>query len=93
MGVLKDHPDVTHARVTFHPQIWHLGRAITSDDTETYLVPIKKALSSSGELVEDDTDASDRLADVDGAPDVARTWTGPFYVSIEELVVVDEPPK
>jgi hypothetical protein len=93
MGVLEDHPDVTHARVTFHPQIWHRGRAITSDDTETYLVPIKKALSSSRELVEDDTDASDQLADVDEAPDVARTWTGPFYVSMDELVVEDEQPR
>ena len=51
MGVLEDHPDATHVRVTFHPQIWHHGRAVTSDDTETYLVPIEHALTPDGELV------------------------------------------
>jgi len=37
MGVLKNHPDITNARVTFYPQIWHQGRSVTSDDIETYL--------------------------------------------------------
>ncbi|WP_193310756.1 hypothetical protein [Halorubrum halophilum] len=51
MGVLENHPAVAHARVTFYPQIWHHSRAVTSDDTETYLVPIKEALTPDGELV------------------------------------------
>ena len=86
MGVLEDHPDATDVRVTFHPQIWHYGRAVTSDDTETYLVPIEHALTPDGELVADDTDGSDQLARVGDAPDIARNWSGPFYVTIDELV-------
>jgi hypothetical protein len=86
MGVLEDHPDATDVRVTFHPQIWHHGRAVTSDDTETYLVPLKQALTPDGELVADDTDGSDQLTRVGNAPDIARNWSGPFYVTVDELV-------
>lgn len=86
MGVLKYHPDATHVRVMFYPQIWHHGWAVTSDDTEIYLVPIEHALTPDGELVADDTDGSDQLALVDDAPDIARNWSGPFYVTVDELV-------
>jgi hypothetical protein len=85
-SILEDRPDVTHVRVTFHPQIWHNEHAVTSDDTVTFLVPIEKALTLDGKIVADDTDASDQLAWVEEAPDLAQNWSGPFYVTVDELV-------
>lgn len=70
MGLLKDHLDATHVRVTFHPQIWHHGRGVTSDETKIYLVPLKQALTPDGKLVADDTDGSDQLARVGDAPEI-----------------------
>lgn len=89
-SVLEEYPNVTHVRVTFHPQVWVDDRAVTSTDTETYLVPLEKALTPDGDLVEDDTDTSDQLARVEEAPDRARNWAGPFYVTVDELVSRDE---
>lgn len=85
-GVCVECPNATHVRVTFHPQIWVNDRAVTGTETETYLVPLEKALTDGGELVADNTDASDRLARVEEAPDRAHNWDGPFYVTLDELV-------
>jgi hypothetical protein len=90
-SVLEEYPNATHVRVTFHPQVWVDDRAVTSTDTETYLVPLEKALTPDGDFVEDDTDASDQLAWVEEAPDRARNWDGPFYVTVDEVVSRDDP--
>lgn len=75
--------DVDEAVVTFHPQIWHDNRALTSDDTETYAVPIEAALDDDGELLEDNTGESDRLTDHENAPERVQNWKGPHYVTID----------
>jgi hypothetical protein len=85
-GVCEEYPNATHVRVTFYPQLWVDDRAVTGTDTRTYLVPLEKALTDDGELVADNTGASDWLARVKEAPDRARNWDGPFYVTLDELV-------
>jgi hypothetical protein len=85
-GICPECPTATHVRVTFHPQLWVDDRAVTGTDTETYLVPIEKALTDDSDLVADDTDASDQLAWVKEAPDRARNWEGPFYVTLGEIL-------
>lgn len=85
-GICEKYPDATHVRVMFHPQVWVDDRAVTSTDTETYLVPIGKVLTDDGELFVDDTDASDRLAWIEEAPDRARNWDGPFYVTLDGII-------
>jgi hypothetical protein len=87
--LLNERPDATHTRVTFHPQLWVDDRAVTGNDTVTYPVPLEKALTSDGDLVKDDTDASDQLALIEETPELARNWQGPFYVTVDELI--DEP--
>lgn len=89
-SLLEEYPSATHVRVTFHPQVWVDDRAVTSTDTETYLVSLEKALTPDGDLVEDNTDASDQLALVDEAPERARNWPGPFYVTVDEVVSRDD---
>lgn len=75
--------DADEAVVTFHPQIWHDNRALTSDDTETYTVPIEAALDDDCELLEDDTFESDELAGHENAPERAQNWEGSYYVTID----------
>jgi hypothetical protein len=79
--------DADEAVVTFHPQIWHDNRALTSDNTETYTVPIEAALDDNGELLEDDTGESDALATHENAPKRAQNWSenDPYYVTIDGL--------
>ena len=79
--------DADEAVVTFHPQIWHDNRALTSDNTETYTVPIEAALDDNGELLEDDTGESDALATHENAPERAQNWSenDPYCVTIDGL--------
>jgi hypothetical protein len=79
--------DADEAVVTFHPQIWHDNRALTSDNTETYTVPIEAALDNNGELLEDDSGESDALATHENAPERAQNWSenDPYYVTIDGL--------
>jgi hypothetical protein len=79
--------DVNEAVVTFRPQIWYDNRALTSDDTETYTVPIEAVLDNNGELLEDDSRGSDKLAAHENAPERARNWSenDPYFVTIDEL--------
>jgi hypothetical protein len=79
--------DADEAVVTFHPQIWHDNRALTSDETEMYTVPIEAALDDNGELLEDDSRGSDALAAHENAPKRAQNWSksDPYYVTIDEL--------
>jgi hypothetical protein len=77
--------EAEEAVVTFHPQIWHDNRAITSDDPERFTVPIEDALTPEGELLEDDTGESDQLRHHENAPERAQQWDGPFYVTIDEV--------
>jgi hypothetical protein len=75
-------PNAETAVVTVHPQCWHQGRAIESDDVETFRVPVEDVLVD-GDIVADDSGDSDRLKDHENAPDRARHWQGPFYVTID----------
>ena len=84
-SLLPEVEDVDEAVVTFHPQIWHDNRALTSDETETYTVPIEDVLDDNGELLTDDAGKSDALADHETAPERVQNGDGPFYVTINEL--------
>jgi hypothetical protein len=75
----------TEAVVTFYPQIWRNDRAITGDETETFIVPIEEAVGDDGELLEDSTYKSDELTDNENAPERAQNWYGPSYVTIDEV--------
>lgn len=92
----SDDPELTHvspheqppdfaefAVVTFYPQIWHDNRAVTSDDTEQFEVPINKATDDGGHLLKDCTSATDQLRHCENAPERAQNWYGPFYVEID----------
>jgi hypothetical protein len=82
--------NATKALVTFYPQIWADGKAVTGDDTEQFFVPIEDATNEHGNLLEDDTDASDRLRRHSNAPQRAKDWTGPFYVTVEPVATLEE---
>ncbi|EMA54377.1 hypothetical protein [Halococcus salifodinae] len=86
-SIPAEHADADEAIVTFHPQIWLDNRALTSDDTETYTVPIEAALDDNGELLEDDSRESDGLANHENAPERAQNWSenDPYYVTIDGL--------
>lgn len=72
-----------YAVVTFYPQIWHDNRAVTSDDTEQFEVPINKATDDEGHLLKDNSAATDQLRNCENAPERAQYWYGPFYVEID----------
>lgn len=72
-------------RVTFYPQIWRNDNAVTSDDKETFYVPREDATDEEGDLFPDNDWASDRLRRHENAPERAKKWQGPFYVTLEEI--------
>jgi hypothetical protein len=76
--------DVTEAVVTFHPQIWKNDHAVTGTETETYTLPIEDVVMADGTLPED-SEATETLAWDEDAPERARKWQGPFYVTIDEI--------
>lgn len=67
--------DATEATVTFHPEIPINGRLVVPDDTWTFTVPINAVTDDDGFLLEDDTAASDTLANHENAPEIARRWS------------------
>lgn len=82
--------DVT-ATVTFRPQIPLNGSLIIPDDTWSYTVPAADVLTDDGEILKDDTAASDRLAHHDEAPEIVDRWTvltdWYFRITIDEFHV------
>lgn len=92
MKILNEQSDATHIRVTFPLQLWVDNRAVAGNDTVTYPVPLEKALTADGDLVKDDTDASDQFVRIEEAPKLARNWQGPFYVTVDEPDAERTPP-
>jgi hypothetical protein len=76
--------EATEAVVTFHPQIWKDDYAVTGTNTETYTLPIKDVVMSDGTLP-DDSVAPEPLARHADAPERARNWQGPFFVTVDEV--------
>jgi hypothetical protein len=76
--------DATEVVVTFHPQVWRNDYAITGSETETYTLPIEDVVMNDGTLP-DGSVASETLAWHDDAPERARKWQGPFFVTIDEV--------
>jgi len=81
----------TH-RATFHPQAWWVGdNAIEVDPqgaTEWDVSPsyLASLVAQHGdEALEDSTYPSDELHHDTAAPEWVRDWSGPFYVSLQEL--------
>ena len=66
--------DAETAVVTFHPQIPVNRCLVVPDDTWTFTVPVKDVLDADGDVVSDDTEASDRLARHTNAPPIAQQW-------------------
>jgi hypothetical protein len=76
--------EATEAVVTFHPQIWKDDHAVTGSDTETYTLPIEDVAMDDGTLP-DDSVATEPLARHADAPERARNWQGPFFVTVDEV--------
>lgn len=75
---------------TFTPQAWMNDHAIQVDpqgprhwDVTEQVMATPEAERS--QLLEADTDVSDSLRYLDNAPAWVRDWSGPFYVSVEEM--------
>lgn len=76
--------DATEAIVTFHPQIWKGDHAVTGTDTETYTLPIEDVVTEDGTLP-GGSEAAEPLAWHEDAPERARKWQGPFFVTVDEI--------
>lgn len=70
--------------VTFHPQVWQNGYAVTSDDTISYRVPFEHASGPEGLFCDNGSD-SDALKDHENAPPSVRHYPGPFYISLDPV--------
>lgn len=78
--------DATEVVVTFHPQIWRNGYAITGTETETYALPIEDVVLDDGTLPDkSSSEPTETLAWHEDAPERARKWQGPFFVTIDEI--------
>lgn len=78
--------DGPHVTCTFHPQAWNNDYAIGVDPgPQTFDVPLEDALGDEDVLPEDNCHESDVLREHPNAPDVAREWSGPFFVTVSEV--------
>jgi len=75
---------------TFHPQAWINDYAVDVDpqgecsfDVTDFVVALSESVAPP---IRDYDDSSDDLASVPGAPEWVRTWTGPFYVTVEQSI-------
>lgn len=75
---------------TFTPQAWINGYAYPCDpagettwDVTDHLHTLEE--DERRETMLADTDASDRLRDLDHAPEWVHDWTGPFYISTSAI--------
>lgn len=84
VDLAPDLQGATEAVVTFHPQIWKDDYAVTGSDTETYTLPIEDVVMEDGTLP-DDSIATEPLAQHADAPERARNWQGPFFVTVDEV--------
>jgi len=84
--------EATHVQVTFHPQIWKGDRPVSGSEIRTFVIPFEAATDEDGTLVENNSHASDQLARHENAPKKASNWAGPFYVTLDELLVVEDTP-
>lgn len=82
--------EAEEAIVTVYPQIWHNARAVTSDEKERFKIPIEDATDDDGELLPDDSGESDPLKNHENAPERARKWQGPFYVTVDRIGPVEQ---
>lgn len=73
-------PGTPLARITFHPEAWVRDCAVEADaeGPTTFDVGLAEV-----EGLEDNTDASDALAQHPNAPRWIRRWRGPFRITIE----------
>jgi hypothetical protein len=84
IDLAPDLQGATEAVVTFHPQVWRNDYAITGSETETYGLPIEDVVMDDGTLP-DGSEASETLAWHDDAPERARKWQGPFFITVDEI--------
>ncbi len=75
---------------TFHPQVWVNDHAMSADPqgpTQWDATQFLKAIPASKRalLLEADTNDSDALREDPAAPKWIREWSGPFYVSVDEV--------
>jgi hypothetical protein len=80
-----------YAEVTFHPEVWHDGRAVAPDEPETFRVPLEDVTGEDGTIVEEKSGESDKLRMHPAAPPRAKRWSGPFFITIDNVVRAAEP--
>lgn len=84
--------EATHVQVEFIPEVWNNGRAVSSDDTETFLVPVEEATTPEGKLPSDRSGESDPLRHHENAPERAQNWPDIFSVELRAFVDASDKP-
>jgi hypothetical protein len=71
--------------VTVHLQAWVREQPYEVDDSPVeFTVPRQDATDDEGNLLPDDTHASDKLKQHENAPTRVQNWQGPYYVEVDE---------
>lgn len=73
-------PDNKRIMAAFVPQVWINNHAVTADPLGETRIDITEAVLA---MTRDDTDETDDLRHLPGAPDWIDSWSGPFYVAVE----------
>lgn len=77
-----------YAIIKFHPQAWQddYARPVDPEGEQTWKMPLCEVLGAEGQLPEDNSYESDPLRRSRFAPLWVRNYSGPFRVSVEEVV-------
>ena len=75
---------------TFHPQVWVNNHAVDVDAQGECQFDVNEYVSALGEekalAIKDYSDSSDDLVSFAQAPDWAKNWPGPFFVTVEQSI-------
>lgn len=81
--------NVTHVTLNFRPEEWvergYDEYAEQAMETIQYVVPVEAVLDDNGMLIDEHTYEMDNLQAHENAPDVVKTWSGPFTLSYNEF--------
>ncbi|AME28615.1 hypothetical protein [Burkholderia sp. PAMC 26561] len=75
---------------TFHPQAWVNNHAVDVDAQGECQFDVTEYVSALGEekasAIKDYSDSSDDLVSFAQAPEWAKNWPGPFFVTVEQSI-------
>lgn len=83
-------PNNKRIMATFVPQVWINNHAVTADPLGETRIDITEAVLAMTRdealALRDDTDETDDLRHLPGAPDWIDSWSGPYYVAVEAAI-------